>query len=175
MFRPFCEASWVQLMQDQANYRCKNVLQRRYRRARAEGVIEDVLEICMGKDGINRVRCERMRGISGLTGSVGALAGSNAGTAGYYGLGGISIIHDSKARDVVASWIHQARFGARLSRFAQEIGKCLFVTRMMPELCVAPVSTSSVQSIYRPYLLTLILSRTRRSRTSRSVSAAEPN
>ena len=173
MFRPSYEASWVQLMQDQANYRCKDVLQRRYRRARAEGVIEDVLETCMGKDGINRVRCERMRGISGLTGSVGALAGSNAGTAGCYGLGGISIIHDSKARDVVASWIHQARFGARLSRFAQEIGKCLFVTRYDASIVHCANRYRECPIDNRPNLLTLIRYRSLRPKISRSVSAAE--
>src|SRR5262249_51179344 len=133
-----------------------------------------VLERDVGFRGIIGLR-RRPMGIRGrLTGSAGALASCGAGPAVFSGAAGTGILRDSNWRAVVASWIHQTRFVGLLGRFAQEIGKCLFVTRMMPELCVAPVSTSSVQSINRPNLLTLILYRTRRSRTSRSVSAAEP-
>ena len=82
VFRPYSGASSVQLMQDQANYPCRDVLRSHYRRKRPADGVRDVLETCMGEGGIIRVRCERMRGISGLAGSVGAVAGSSAGTAG---------------------------------------------------------------------------------------------
>jgi len=150
-----------------------DVLRRRYHRKRSAGVKEDVLETCMGKGGIIRVRCERMRVISELSGSVGALAGSSAGTTGYSGLVRISIIRDSKAREVVASWIHQARFGGLWSRFAQEIGKCLFVTRYDASIvhCASQYRECPIDN--RPNLLTLIRYRSLRPKISRSVSAAE--
>ena len=163
----------MQLMQDQANYSCENVLRRRHLCERPAGDSGDVLETCMGEDGIIRVRCERMRGIRGVAGSAGVLAGSSAGTTGYSGLVRISNNRDSQSREVVACWIHQARFDGLRSRFAQEIGKCLFVTRYDASIvhCASQYRECPIGN--RPNLLMLIRYRSLQSKISRSVSAAE--
>ncbi len=83
---------------------------------------------------------------SGLVGVRGAQASSIAGTMRYSGYLLTGTARNSQCHDVVASWLHRTRFGATLRRFAQELGKCLFVTRLVPRLCIAQRSTASVQS-----------------------------
>src|SRR5262245_53931021 len=89
-----------------------------------------VLEICIGFGGTSRLRREQMDVTSGLAGYKGAPAGSRTGTRGQSDAIRTGIVPDSKVRRVVASWIQQARFDAQPARFAQELGKCLFVTRL---------------------------------------------
>src|SRR5215468_808439 len=114
-----------------------------------------VLEFEVGFRGNIGLRRSPMGFRGGLAGFAGALASSSAGTRAYYpGAVRTGIVRDSNLRAVVASWIHQARIGGLVGRSAQELGKCLFVTRMMPRTCVASVRLSSVQSICRPNLLT---------------------
>jgi hypothetical protein len=96
--------------------------------------------------GIIRPRGWPIGSRSGLVGASGALLSSIAGTARYSGLLRTGFARDSKCRDVVACWLHRARFGATLGRFAQDLGNCLFVTRAVPRLCIAQRRTASVQS-----------------------------
>lgn len=111
-----------------------------------EGV-EFVLEIGMGVGGIIRPRDRLVgfgRALSGFQQD--ALASSSFGTPQYPVRLRTGVARDTKRREVVASWLHWGRFGISLRRFAQEIGKCLFVTRRLPLLCIAQRRAASVQS-----------------------------
>src|ERR671934_7174 len=116
----------------------------------------------MGLGGIIRLRREQMDVTSGLTGYTGALAGSRTGTMGQSDAIRTGIVPDSKVRRFVACWIHQARFDAQQGRLAQELGKCLFVTRYGASVvhCASKYGKCPIGN--RPNLLTLIRYRTQR-------------
>ena len=118
----------------------------RRRRERSLGGCQLVLEIRVAFGGsIGQHSCP-IGFESGLVGVRGAQASSIAGTTRYSGHLLTGIARNSQCRDVVASWLHRTRFGATSRRFAQELGRCLFVTRLVPRLCIAQRSTASVQS-----------------------------
>ena len=111
-----------------------------------EWVVKFVCEIRVGFGGIIRPQCRPLGFRGGLLGFRNTLPSSIAGTARYPVRIRTGIARNSKCHKVVASWLHQARFGILLHRFAQELGNCLFVTRSVPRLCIAQRSSASVQS-----------------------------